>query len=249
MPIKSTALGGGLIGFLIGALLHPVFALFGALVGYLFGSFYGLLRGSQTRTFGAGAYARGEDTVTAQVLYKLATVDGPINEQEKYYIARMSGVQNFESDAFDAIDIDMVLRSLASNPGFSIFHRIQLVQAAANFAQCDGPMNQLEQEFLLRLAQALGLSFMGGQQQQQYYYRQQQQSYRQTASSTDYDVLGISSAAGDDEIKSAYKKLVFKYHPDRLAGQDLSDAEQDVAAKKFLAIQEAYDRIKNARGL
>ncbi|MDD1751745.1 MAG: molecular chaperone DnaJ [Methanotrichaceae archaeon] len=47
-----------------------------------------------------------------------------------------------------------------------------------------------------------------------------------------YEVLGVSKDANEKEIKSAYRKLALKYHPDR---SDASDAEE-----KFKEISEAY---------
>ncbi|MFB3763715.1 MAG: molecular chaperone DnaJ [Methanotrichaceae archaeon] len=47
-----------------------------------------------------------------------------------------------------------------------------------------------------------------------------------------YEVLGVSKQASDKDIKSAYRKLAMKYHPDR---SDASDAEE-----RFKEISEAY---------
>ncbi len=48
-----------------------------------------------------------------------------------------------------------------------------------------------------------------------------------------YEVLGISKNASKDEIKSAYRKLAKKYHPDQNKAAD--------AEAKFKEVQEAYD--------
>jgi len=52
---------------------------------------------------------------------------------------------------------------------------------------------------------------------------------------TYYDVLGISQTAGESEIKSAYKKLAVKYHPDRNPDAD--------AVSKFQEISNAYQTL------
>lgn len=58
-----------------------------------------------------------------------------------------------------------------------------------------------------------------------------------------YEVLGVSENASDDEIKSAYRKLAKKYHPDNYADSPLAD----VAEKKMKEINEAYDTINQLR--
>ena len=52
-----------------------------------------------------------------------------------------------------------------------------------------------------------------------------------------YDVLGVSKNASADEIKSAFRRLAKKYHPDV--------CKEEGGAEKFKEAQEAYAVLSN----
>ena len=58
-----------------------------------------------------------------------------------------------------------------------------------------------------------------------------------------YEVLGVSRTATDDEVKTAYRNLARKYHPDNYVNNPLSD----IAEEKMKEINEAYDQIMDMR--
>ena len=69
--------------------------------------------------------------------------------------------------------------------------------------------------------------------------------YKETNSA--YTVLGISPDATDDEVRTAYRKMAMKNHPDKVA--TLGPDVQKAAAEKFRQVQEAYEAIKKERGM
>ena len=53
-----------------------------------------------------------------------------------------------------------------------------------------------------------------------------------------YDILGVEKNATPEQIKSAYRKLAMKYHPDRNQGDE-------AAAEKFKEINEAHETLSD----
>ena len=53
-----------------------------------------------------------------------------------------------------------------------------------------------------------------------------------------YEILGVSKSASDEDLKKAFRKLAFKYHPDRNKDKD--------AEEKFKEINEAYQVLSDS---
>jgi curved DNA-binding protein CbpA len=56
-----------------------------------------------------------------------------------------------------------------------------------------------------------------------------------------YQTLGVSPSASDDELRTAYRRLVQVHHPDHNGGSAQ-------AARRFEAVQEAYAQVRQLRG-
>ncbi len=66
-----------------------------------------------------------------------------------------------------------------------------------------------------------------------------------------YEVLGVERGATDQEIKSAYRKLALKYHPDRNPGDKAAEEKFKEAAEAYAVLADAekraaYDRFGHA---
>jgi len=56
-----------------------------------------------------------------------------------------------------------------------------------------------------------------------------------------HEILGVPPHASQEEIRSAYRRLAGRYHPDKVA--HLGKEFQELAEKRFKEIQNAYDRL------
>ena len=66
-----------------------------------------------------------------------------------------------------------------------------------------------------------------------------------------YEVLGVSREANDQELKSAYRKLALRYHPDRNPGDRAAEEKFKQASEASQVLSDpprraAYDRYGHA---
>ena len=155
---------------------------------------------------------------------------------------------------------------------FFINAQIQMAYADGVIKEQIKPMLQkmAQQLGLMPLSFSYYDAIFGWQQRrQQHQYYQQHQQYQQyqhyqssgqqhyqagprpqftTTIETAYKNLGISSKITDEEVKKTYRKLMSKYHPDKLMSKGLSDKEMRAATEKVQQIKAAYEQIRQARG-
>ena len=116
--------------------------------------------------------------------------------------------------------------------------RLQLFHYLVQIAMADGHFDKKEKGVLEAIGATIGLN-------QADYASVISMFYKETNAA--YTVLEISPSATDDEVRTAYRRMAMKNHPDKVA--TLGPDVQKAAAEKFRQVQEAYETIKKERGM
>ena len=64
-----------------------------------------------------------------------------------------------------------------------------------------------------------------------------------------YETLGVSADASNDEIKKAYRRLMNKNHPDKIAGSNPEAEVVAEAARRTREVRSAYEMLKARRSI
>ena len=116
--------------------------------------------------------------------------------------------------------------------------RLQLVHFLFGIAKADEFVTENEVEVIRKIAGYLYINQNDYESIKAMFYNE---------SDTAYKILEITKNATNAEVKSAYRKMVKKYHPDKV--QDLGEEHIKGAKEKFQSIQTAYENIKSERGI
>ena len=134
------------------------------------------------------------------------------------------------------VNIYSVGDQIASNMNYS--QRLQLFHYLVQIAIADGEFSKSEKSVLEAIGSVIRLQQSDIDSVIAMFYKDDDSAYA---------VLGISPNATDDEVKSAYRRMAMKNHPDKVA--TLGPEVQKAAEEKFRQIQDAYETIKRLRGM
>ncbi|MBO7572810.1 MAG: TerB family tellurite resistance protein [Bacteroidales bacterium] len=226
---------GGLIGFFIGS----------AIDGLSDSSDNGQARPSnRTRHTEKGDFMVVLLTLSAAVM----KADNIVKKSELEYVKAFL-VQNFGKEKTlkalqllkpmlnAEIPLDDVCRQIRYNMNNSL--KLQLLHYLFGIANADNEIVKEELDVIKRIATGIGIS--------EYDYNSIKSMFIVVGRDSDYEILGITKDATNEEVKKAYKKMAMKHHPDKVAG--MGEEVTRKATEKFQAINEAYERIKKERNM
>jgi len=174
--------------------------------------------------------------------------DGKVNENELQYV-RSYFVTTYGKDKANAvfrtfnevvkkkeISAERICAYLNQRTRYET--RVQLIHFLFGIAKADGAVTQSETLKIREIAGYLKV-----------HYRDFESIMAMFIEAADnaYKILEVSPNASDADVKSAYRQMVKKYHPDKVRSND--QAIKKGAEEKFKEVQRAYEQIQKERGI
>ncbi len=239
MSIWGTILGGA-AGMALGG---PIGALLGAAAVHYAGK---ASRGEMGATTQQAVFAAGFIALCA----KMAQADGVVTRDEINVFKKSFHVAPSEAKRvgwfFDQAKKEVAGYEAYASQLYRHFRNQpavleQVIDLLFHIAMADGVMHPAEMEYLHEVARIFNIS--------EAEFSRIRESHMGPDKSDPYTVLGLDHDATDQEVKSAYRKLIKEHHPDLLMAQGVPEELIDVANDKLAAINTAYDTIAKSRGI
>jgi len=238
-------LGGGL-GWALGG---PLGGILGFAVGSAFDAASVTVQTGGQTNFSSRTPSSNVGDFAASLLVLSAAVmksDGKVLKSELDYIKRFLSTQFGEQNAQQQILLlQQILKQniplqdvcLQIKQYMPHSERLQIIHYLFGISKADGHVHESELQTIQTIANYLGVSAADFNSLKAMYFRDV---------SSDFLILEITSAASDDEVKKAYRRMAVKFHPDKVAA--LGEDVQKAANEKFQKVQSAYENIKKQRG-
>lgn len=240
---------GGALGWAMGG---PI----GGILGYSLGKMFSgnSLSAEGARTHSSRGSRRTRHTQPGDFAASLLVLSAAVMKaDDKVMKSELHFVQSFLRNNFGATEADQLtvmlrdildqplnVRQIAEQVRFNMEHskRLLLLQYLYGIARADGQVHTAEIDMIRRISNWLGISEKDRLSIEEVFYKIQ---------SNPYAVLEITAEFSDAQVKKAYRRLAIKCHPDKVL--DLGQSHRAQAKERFIAIQEAYEQIKNERGM
>lgn len=258
---------GGIAGIFIGDLLGlPL----GGLAGFVAGSLLGHLivdapQAGQSDDDAYKAYKRRQGMFLYHLFTlgaRIARADAPINRLEINHMEQLMRQQFKLSQEGRKHAIGVWNRAKSAPESYEALaqafytefkrerhHVMNMLDFLFSLAAADGNLHPEEDKMLLRTA---GLFHIGRMQYERvkgrYYQPPPSERRRWTPLDPHYAILGAEPQDSIATVKAKFRKLAMQWHPDKVAARSASMEVIRHAQEKFQQINEAYERILEARG-
>lgn len=231
--------GGAAAGLALGG---PLGALIGAVAGHMM---FDRARSAPSPQHAQLAFTIGVIALAA----KMAKADGIVTEEEVSAFRQVFEVPDEEVGNVTRV-FELANRSVE---GFEAYARQlaglfaaqpdileDVIDGLFHIAKADGAVHERELAYLESVAAIFG--FSGAD------FTRIRARHVRPGAEDPYVILGIDRAAGDDDVKRAYRRLVAEHHPDRAISRGLPEEFVKIATDKLARINDAYERIERERG-
>ena len=242
---------GGALGWSFGG---PIGAIIGLAIGSLIDNFGNSNNGpflggdySSTRTRRQPQTQSGDFEVSLLILASvIIKADGKQDQKELDFVRKqfigMYGQEranhafklfkNINKQRISVRPVCLQIRQMMDHAS-----RLQLMHFLFGIAKADGIVTEDEVHQIHTIAGYLGISSRDYESIKAMFYNSSDNAYK---------ILEIDKNAPVDAIKKAYRKMVKKYHPDKVI--HLGKEHQEGAKEKFRQVQGAYEQIQKERG-
>ena len=230
-------IGGGL-GWAFGG---PI----GGVLGFMFGSMFDGMQGGnyeyrQTQT---GDFNISLLMLTAAVM----KADGTVKRSELDYVKRYY-FSNFGTEhgaqyikmLGEVLKQDFNVQEVSTQIGryMDYSSKLLLIQYLFGVALADGKHHPTEVSLINSISGFMGIGHKDYESIKAMFIKDTESAYK---------ILEVEEFASNDELKTAYRELAKKYHPDKVShlGEDVKLA----AEQKFTKLNAAYEAVKQERGI